>query len=104
MGLDNKYWISGIFGSLIVAAMAASTGESIPAWIWPLLGAGVWLLVVRLAAGSGPRVRDPGEKVIAGREVEQAVTGLMACVEMQLSARVDQMNAELAFYRRVLDL
>ncbi len=102
MGLDNKYWISGILGSLIVAAMAASTGESIPAWIWPLLGAGVWLLVVRLAAGSGPRVRDPDEKEITGREVEQAVTGLMACVEMQLSARVDQMNAELASIQRLV--
>jgi methyl-accepting chemotaxis protein len=102
MGLDNKYWISGILGSLIVAAMAASTGESIPAWIWPLLCAGVWLLVVRLAAGSGPRVRDPDEKVVTGREVEQAVTGLMACVEMQLSARVDQMNAELASIQRLV--
>ena len=102
MGLDKKYWVSGTLGSLIVAAMAASTAKSIPAWIWPLLGAGVWLLVVKLAGGSGGCARDAGEKASADPEVEQAVTGVMACVETQLSARLHLMITELTSIQRLV--
>ena len=35
MGLEKKFWVSGVLGSLIVAAMAATTVEGFPAWVWP---------------------------------------------------------------------
>jgi len=96
MGLEKKYWVSGVLGSLIVAAMAATTGGAFPAWIWPLFVAMVWLLIVRLSSAHGAREPASGQQTTDTREIEQVVAGTMASVEQQLAARVRDMSAELA--------
>lgn len=95
MGLENKYWISGLLVSLAVAAIAAFGGGLFPPWVWPILVAAAWLLLLRRSAGSVPGGRTATHAATEIREVEQAVAGLMGILETRLAAVVDEMHQEL---------
>lgn len=102
MGLERKFWISGVLGSLIVAAMAATTAEGFPAWVWPLLVAVVWLLVVRLSVPAAAAVTGSDPAAALDSEVAQSVSGLMRALEGQFAARAEGIDAEATDIQRLL--
>ncbi len=100
MGLEKKYWISGLLVSFAAAAMAAFGGELLPTWVWPMLVAVVWLLLLRWSSGTVHDESAGGHGSANTREVEQAVRGLMRVLETRLAAAVGEMHDELEQIRK----
>jgi len=104
MGLEKRYWISGLLVSFAAVAMAAFGGEFLPAWVWPILVTAAWLLLLRWSAGTLREDSAGGEGTAEIREVEQAVAGLMGFLETRLASVVGEMHVELEQIRtRVAD-
>ena len=102
MGLEKKFWVSGVLGSLIVAAMAATTAEGFPAWVWPLLVAVVWLLVVKISAPAPADVVASDPAAGLNKELTQSVSGFMGALGDQLGARAEDMGAEAMDIQRLV--
>jgi methyl-accepting chemotaxis protein len=92
----------GVVGTLICVAFAAWFPAALPAWLWPILVAGLWALGVRLFLLSAPdRAEADAQADIETRDVEHAVTDLVSHVDHHLSTVIDDMRKEL---RQIQDL
>ncbi len=103
MGLEKKFWVSGVLGSLIVAAMAAATGDGLPAWLWPLLTAVVWLLVARLSAATSNDAGASEPPATLDGGIAQSVSALMQSLEGRLSDRAERIDTELSEIQRTVN-
>ena len=102
MGIEKKFWVSGVLGSLIVAAMAATTAEGFPAWLWPLLVAVVWLLVVRFSAPAPARVTGSGASAGLDGEVAESVSGFIGALEGKFTASAKGLDTEVTDIQRLV--
>ena len=102
MGLEKKFWVSGVLGSLIVAAMAATTAEGFPAWVWPLLVAVVWLVVVKISAPAPLPVVESDPAAVLNAQVAQSVSSLLGTLEDQSGARAEDLGTEVTDIQRLV--
>ena len=102
MGLERKYWVSGLLGSLAVTIAAVLFSESIPVWCWPLLIAILWPLLLKISAARSAVSAPTPDSGVGDPAIEQAVAGLMSGLERQLGAAIDEMHRELADVQRLL--
>jgi len=95
MGLEKKYWVAGLLISSATAAAAAFGGELLPAWVWPILSAPAWLMLLQRSARGAHKGHTGSDETAESSEVEKAVIGLMELFETRLVSMSDEMRAEL---------
>ena len=95
MGLGKKFWLSGVVGTLLLAGLAAFSGDWLPAWSWTLLVGGLWLVLGRLTPGveavDGGALDTEAEIGAVGNVLAELVSD----VDRQIGEVVQQMRSEL---------
>jgi methyl-accepting chemotaxis protein len=94
MTVLQRTMVIGSVGTLLLVVVAALFQDVVAAWLWPLFAAAVWAAAVSVP-GAGGGARQESESDPRVRQVEQAVTDLVADVEQHLGETVDAMRREL---------
>ncbi len=95
MASNFKSWIFAAAGTLGIVVASLFAGEALPAWASALLVAGVWAATAYLSGRNSGDDDARAEHECSAGDVENAITGLVAHVETNLSTVVDAMRGEL---------